>query len=515
MIYVISSSIMGKGAFRFFIVVALLFCACRNEVQKPDFISISVPYELDSLDPHAKAWLSSSAILSNFYEPLVFTDADLKIQPCLAQRWENPDVYTWLFHLQPSVQFHDGRTMRSDDVVYSYQRLMKSKDLEISSYLTDVTEVDAVDSLTVMIRTGSPLAILLNKLSNVLIIPRGSTSQDLAERVDGTGPFRLETWSRGHMIRMVRNEDYWRKEPELKTVEYLLNRSPAQVVDDLKDGKCQLGQYDSKKFEAVVSGLKRYQVLRQDNFFLKYLSYDVSRDITPYCKERSNPFKNPLVRKAIHVGISRERLVDDLPTYAVPASQPVPAFVFGFNPAISLPQVDPAEARRLLAEAGYPNGFDVTLHERLILQNTGLLLKEQLKVIGVRVDLKAMPDLEFFHALDAGDFTFFLSRVGATVGDACDVFEPQLHSRDASKHYGIRNYVGYVNADVDRAIEESAKILKPEERNTVLQKIMSTLMVDLPWIPLYIDQDVYALDRQFTWTPRPDSYVLAYTIGVR
>jgi peptide/nickel transport system substrate-binding protein len=515
MIERIVASIMGRKAFLCFVTLAVMFSACGNEVQKRDSINISVPYELDSLDPHARAWLSASAILSNFYEPLVFTAADLKIQPCLAQRWENPDVYTWLFHLQPSVQFHDGRTLRAEDVVYSYQRLLKSKDLEISSYLTDVTEVSAVDALTVMIRTGSPLAILLNKLSNVFIIPRGSISQNLSERVDGTGPYKLEMWSKGSMIRIVRNEDYWRKKAALKTVEYYLNRTPAQVVEDLKTGKCQLGQYDSKKFEEVVSGLKRYQVLRQDNFFLKYLSYDVSRETTPYCKERSNPFKNPLVRKAIHLGISRDRLVAELPTYAVPASQPVPAFVFGFNPAISLPAVNPAEARRLLAQAGYPNGFDVTLHERQILQNTGLLLKEQLKQIGIRVDLKAMPDLDFFHALDAGDFSFFLSRVGATVGDASDVFEPQFHSKDPSKHYGIRNYGGYVNADVDRSIEESAKILKPEERNTMLQTIMSTLMVDLPWIPLYIDQDVYALDRQFTWTPRPDSYVRAYDIGVR
>jgi peptide/nickel transport system substrate-binding protein len=265
----------------------------------------------------------------------------------------------------------------------------------------------------------------------------------------------------------------------------------------------------------MVRSYGNFQIYKQDNLFLKYLSYDVWRNETPYSKTRPNPFKNKLVRQAIHVGIDRARLVAELPTYATPATQPVPAFVFGFNPSIVPPTYSIDKAKQLLAQAGYPNGFDVTLHERLILEQTGTLLKEQLQRIGIRVELKPIPDQQFFASLDAGDFSFFLSRVGATVGDASDILEPQLHTKDSARHLGVRNYITYGNPQVDRAIEESAGLLKLEERRSVLQDIMSMLMEDLPWIPLYIDQDVYALQESYVWRPRPDSYVLAYEIGVR
>jgi len=405
--------------------------------------------------------------------------------------------------------------MRAEDVVYSFNRLIGSEELALSTYLTNVSEVEALDPLTVRVRTKSRLAILLNKLYNVFIIPNGSSAEELAVRVNGTGPYKLAKWEKGSLIQMERNEKYWGKKPALRKVNYYLNQSPRQAVQNLVSGKCQLAQYDSKKFEAAVSSLGHFEIVRHDNFFLKYLSYDVSRNVTPYSKVRPNPFKNILVRQAIHIGIDRDRLVSGLPSYAVPAVQPVPAFVFGYNPNIRPPTSNRVEAKRLLAQAGFPNGFEVTLHERQILEETGVLIKNQLERIGIRVQLKALSDEEFFEALDKGNFTFFLSRVGATIGDASDILEPQFHSKDLSRHFGVRNYIGYRNPIVNQAIEESAGILKPEERRSVLQKIMSILMEDLPWVPLYIDQDVYAIDKAFSWQPRPDSYILAYEIGLK
>ncbi len=169
----------------------------------------------------------------------------------------------------------------------------------------------------------------------------------------------------------------------------------------------------------------------------------------------------------------------------------------------------------MLAQAGYANGFSVTLFVRHILQETGRLIQEQLRTIGIQTDVKVFPDTEFFKMLDNQDFTFFLSRVGATVGDASDILEPQLHSRSSHQGYGVRNWIGYSNAEVDKAIDESAQLLKLDDRRESLERIMSILMEDLPWIPLYIDQDVYALDRNFVWKPRHDSHVFAFEIFVR
>ncbi len=498
-------------------ILLLFFFACKGTpvIQKPDSIRMSVPYELDVLDPHAETRLSSFALLSNFYEALVTTDAGMRIQPCLADRWENPDVYTWIFHLRPLVRFHSGKHLTAADVVYSYRRLLETPGLEITTYLSDVSEVHAVDSQTLSVRTKSPFPIFLNKLSNVAIVPEGSASAFLVDHVDGTGPYRLGEWKKTHSIRLTRNETYWKEKPPLKSATYFLGRTPEQSVKDLIAHTSEFAQYDSKEFERSIRRLGNFQILHQDNYFLKYLSYDVSRDVTPYCNLHPNPFKNPLVRLAIHKGLDRKKLVAELPTYAVIVNQPVPPFVFGFNPDIPFPDYDPAAARSLLERAGLPQGFEVTMHVRQILQETGKLIQEQLQKIGIRVTLKVLPESNFFKVLDKKEFTFFLSRVGATVGDASDILEPQIHTADPLHHYGVRNYSGYSNPEVDRAIQESGALLKVDDRRAVLQRIMTILMSDLPWIPLYTDQDVYAISNAFSWQPRHDSYVLAYEVRPR
>ena len=499
------------------LLVLLLLLACRSHsVKKPDSISISVPYEVDVLDPHAKTRLSNYAASANFYEPLVGTDAANKILPRLARSWENPDAFTWVFHLQSGVRFHDGKPMDASDVIYSLERLRSDPNLEVASYLNDVKDVKALSPSKVQIRTKTPLAIFLNKLNNVLIVRNGTTATELSEGINGTGPYILKEWVPGKVMHLSKNKNYWGAKPALQDVTYYLNRTPELAVNDLVSGKSQFIQYDSKKLEPAIRNLgSKYQILRQDNYFLKYLSYDVFRDVTPYSPAKPNPFKNVLVRKAIHRGINRRQLVEKLPTYAAPAYQPVPAFVFGFNPGIKAPAFDETEARKLLAQAGYPQGFKATLFVRNILQETGHLLRDQLKAIGIDLDLRVFSDTDFFAMLDNRDFTFFLSRVGATVGDASDILEPQLHSRSSRQGYGVRNYIGYSNPEVDRAIDASAQLLKIDERRESLEQIMAILMQDLPWIPLYIDQDVYALDRRFSWKPRHDSHVFAYEIFVR
>ena len=499
------------------VLLLLPLLSCRSQsVEKPNSISISVPYEIDVLDPHAKTRLSNYAMGANFYEPLVGTDATNKIQPRLARSWENPDAFTWVFHLQENVHFHSGKLMDAEDVVYTLERIQSDANLEVASYLNDIREIKALSPKIVQIRTKTPLAIFLNKLNNILIVQRGATSSQLAKDVNGTGPYKLAGWSAGNSITLVQNDGYWGQKPSIRNVTYLLGRTPQLAVEDLVKGQAQFIQYDSKKLESVVRGLgDKYDILRQDNYFLKYLSYDVSRDTTPYCATGGNPFKNVLVRKAIHVGIDRRQMVEKLPTYAIPAGQPVPPFVFGYNPAIQIPAHNISEARKLLADAGYPKGFSVTLFVRQILQETSVLLQEQLKTLGIQADVKVFPDPMFFKMLDNQDFTFFLSRVGATVGDASDILEPQMHSRSSHQGYGVRNYSGYSNEKVDKAIDESAQLLKIDDRRESLEGIMAILMEDLPWIPLYIDQDVYAIDRNFSWKPRHDSHVFAYEIFAR
>jgi ABC-type transport system substrate-binding protein len=213
------------------------------------------------------------------------------------------------------------------------------------------------------------------------------------------------------------------------------------------------------------------------------------------------------VREAVSLAIDRTRLVASLPGSGAPATQPVPRFIFGFDPEMPEARADPAAARDLLATAGLGKGFDVVLHSRRIFTDAALSVKEQLADIGVRAEVRSLADPDFFDLLRDKGLTFWLSRYGCNTGDAAQFLETIVHSRDPARHFGVQNDGGYSNHDLDRAIESLAEIEKLDLRRLAIQKLMRRVATELEVIPLYNDEDVYAFDRSLAWRPRNDSYI--------
>ncbi|MEW6364835.1 MAG: ABC transporter substrate-binding protein [Acidobacteriota bacterium] len=493
----------------------LLLAACgSNGSGRLDSIVISVPYEPETLDPHASYTISDFATASHFYQSLVRTDAQLRIHPCLARSWRTPDPSTWILDIEPSVTFHSGKQLSSSDVAYSIQRLLDHPELEVRTLMSNVADVRATGPLQVTIHLRRTQSVFLNKLLFVSIVPENSSSETLRDREDGTGPYRLVEWRKGRQISMQRYDEYWGRTPALRDVTLLLGRTPEQVIRDMGSGRSAFVQSNDVRLARTVKAHGGYHILQHDSIFVKYLGYDLMRDDTPYCSAKPNPFRNRAVRQAIQLAIDRDSLVRDLAAPATPAAQPVPSFIFGYDPSMPLPHCDPAEARRLLASAGFPRGFEVTLHSRQILRATADLVRQQLAPVGIRVEVKLMQDPEFFDALNNHDASFFLSRFGCATGDASDVLEACIHSPDPVGRYGGSNYGRYRNPTIDRAIEDCAKAIDPQERKRSMQEIMRALVEDLPWIPLYADMDLYAISNAYSWQPRCDGSVLAQEIAL-
>lgn len=497
--------------------VSLLFFAGCQEAPRPQqqTMNIAANYNPESLDPHARDLVGQFAVAANFYEPLVRLDARMRLVPCLAESWENPDPLTWIFHLRHNVKFHSGKPFNSHDVVYSFERLLDHEDLEMRAYLSGVSEVTAPDDFTLQLRTNLPLALLPNKLNFVLIVPQGSTADTLTRQPDGTSPYTFAGWERGKLVHMKRFEQYWGAKPSIPVVNFHLNLSPDEAVQGLPSGRYQLIQFDSKKLEKVVGSLERYRMIRNDTLFVTHLGYDLSRQISPHCSAVPNPFLNPLVRRALHLAVDRNALVEAIPFYGSPATQPIPPFVFGFNSAIAATVPDPQKAKSLMAEAGYGSGFSVTLHSTRTLTPTAQIVADQLKQIGIQTTIAALPAPEYYKTLDAGESSFFISSFGCVSGDASDYLMDALHSRDTARSLGGSNFGRYTNAEFDRLIDESAAIQKLSDRSRRMQQLQQLAMQELPWIPLYVDQEVYALDQHYKWEPRSDSFILAQEISLR
>jgi peptide/nickel transport system substrate-binding protein len=472
-----------------------------------------VPYEVETLDPHARDQLGANAVTANFYEPLVTTNAALEIQPCLARRWENPDPLTWVFHLRSGVRFHSGKTLDAGDIVYTFNRLLKNPALGISSYAQSIVRVEAVDPLTVRLRTDKPVNILLNKLRFISIVPSGATAAELAKKPDGTGPYRFAAWKRNDFVRLIRNERYWGPRPAFGEVMLYLDRTPEAAVHDLLTGRSGLARCNTRNIEALAGDAARFRVVRRTSLATMYLGYDMSRPVTPYAETRTNPFKSKLVRKAIDTAIDRKALVARLTHDAVPAAQLVPPFIFGFNPKIAPAAYDPEAARLDLARAGFPDGFSVTLDARKTMGEAAENVREQLARIGIRVRVVDHGAREFYERARAHDLSFYLTGFACPTGDLSDLLDEAMHSPDRSNRLGLNNYMGYADPAMDRAIEESATLASVDQRRVRLQQIMASLMDELVWIPLYVDEDVYAVDRSLDWEPRSDSFVIAAEVS--
>jgi peptide/nickel transport system substrate-binding protein len=397
--------------------------------------------------------------------------------------------------------------------VYSFNRLRSDPALELSIYALDIADVGELDPSTVRLRTREPVILLLSKLQYLYVIPEGSSPESLREREDGTGPYRLERWVKGATIRMSAVEDFWGGKPPLDRVSFRLARTVNDSIADLASGTSQLVQCSSRKIEKALPADGSISLKRRSSLFVKYLGFDVGREVTPYCPVRPNPFRQERVREAIDLAIDRDGLTAGLSTDTHPASQLVPPFIFGFDPSLAPPPHRPEEARRLLAEAGLPGGFRVTLHCRDIMAETAGIVSRMLAEVGIEVTVRVLPDAEFRKLLTNHGVSLFLDRYGCETGDASEVFDDIIHSPDARGHYGQGNSGNFTNRELDEAIESCAVELAVARRSEMLKRIMATIHEERPVIPLDIEEDAYAIRKDYRWEPRDDSDIRAAEIA--
>jgi peptide/nickel transport system substrate-binding protein len=487
--------------------------ACKPVSRPEGVVNFAVPYDIDTLDPHVRSKMSSFAVLSHFYEPLVAPSADMSIEPCLAQSWENPDLLTWIFHLRPDVRFHDGKTLTSEDVVFSIKRVMSHPEFETAPYVSNVAEVRSIDHDSVRIQTKYPTAILLNKLCFIPIVPNGTSSESLIGQANGTGSYQVKNWERKKQISLLRHDKYWGKRPEIAAATFHLSLNDQQALKKLLAGECQFFQGLSRNAEKMAEQGDRFRIVRKDSIYLKYLGFNFRRNLDPTCELPAGFFENKLLREAIHLSIDRSRLINSLPGYSFFVTQPVPPFTFGFNPAIRPQKTDANRAKLLLKEAGVPDGFGTTLLVREMMVEAANSIQKQLSEVGIKLQLKVLPDSEFFVALRRGQFCMFVSRFGSPTGDASDILESAFHSFDPGRMHGQLNYGLYSNKELDAAIIESSQIQGLGRRKIRLQEIMELLTNEYVWIPLYGDQDIYIYDSAFSWNPRMDSLIKVWEIA--
>jgi peptide/nickel transport system substrate-binding protein len=446
-------------------------------------------------DPHAENEFVTLIVLDHIYEPLVAMDGDLRVQPALAERWDNPNDVTWRFYLRSNVRFHDGRPLTANDVVESFARVRRDPQGAFAGYLVSVRGVRSLDTHTVEITTTRPSALLLRKLAFVAIVPADSPPR--IQKPVGTGPYKLVRWELGR-VTLERNDEYWGEPPPLRQVELVSVDDDRQRADRLLAHEVDVAQALPASEIGRVRAAKGVHAAVREGLSVEFLQVRVDRA----------PFGDIRLRQAISHALDRQALVDQLLLgYGRPTQQIVPPIAVGYAPDLPPPARDVDGARRLLAQAGYPNGIDVDLFYRKGRRLEPI--RQQLAEAGIRARLVPLSWDELNDRVEAGTANLHYAVLVTETADASDVLDSMAHTPEPARGWGTANVSSYSNRELDGLIEESGVEASPRDRRERLQRCLRLLTRDLPFIPLFVPHEMYGVSDDLVFKPRLDGNLLA------
>lgn len=449
-----------------------------STVGAADVLKVAITSNLNTLDP-AKSKLGDEYLyMFMVFNSLTMIDRDLTVKPELAERWESSeDLKTWTFYLRQGVKFHHGREMEAEDVVATIKRLL---DKEVGSRarvnFLIVDKVEAVDKYTVRFALNTAYAAFPEILGErqARIVPRDAIDK-LPTQPVGTGPFKFKSYTPGDNLELIKNADYWEKGlPLLDGVILKVVPESAARVTGLEAG--ELHVVWELPLESIENLKKNPQVVVDE---IPTSTWDGI-----IMHNGHKPFDNPKVRLALQYAVDKAQLVDMvLFGHGAPTHTPISPRDPNFNRTLSF-KPDLAKAKALLAEAGYPNGFEVKLYVpegRAQRVRLGVALQQMLKPIGVNIDVQRIPWDKFMTDIE-GKATFsingFFSR--PTVDTA---LYPWYHSK-GSWNTGLWHYK---NEKVDELLDTARKTKDEAQRRQIYEEFQKlTVEQDTPSIVPYV-----------------------------
>jgi len=444
-----------------------------------------------TLDPARAPDLESTKVIANIYEGLVtVAESGTEIVPALARSWESSaDGTRWTFHLRHGVVFHDGTPLTAQAVVQSFMRQI---DPERSDFAGDsgvsrftfrhITAVSAPDDHTVLITLDAPFPPFLHNMSMATASVISPAGGDIPA---GTGPFRLHTWEKGRRIVLKAHTEYWRGAPQLDTV-------VLEVIPKASDRLTALNVGAIDAFDGVTSDIARHastqssiQLSSRTGLRIAYLAMNTQKP----------PFDNPAVRRALNMAVNKipmQTLIYG--NTAVVAHNVIPETVWAYDETLPPYVYDPAAARDMLAQAGYPQGFTATLYfcpRPFYPEGIEALIRNELAAVNVRLDIRYTEWTEHLKATGNAEHDMCIISWGGYNSDPDNFFYPLFHPHNAVTPHA-QNRAFYTNPQVSRLIEKAQQETDPGIRKEHYRRIQRLIRNDAPWIPLVYNRELLA-----------------------
>lgn len=521
-----------------------LLGACLSTVASAQTLKIGLAAEPTAVDPLYHQTTPNEALLSHIFEPLVAMNPDMQMRPALASAWKAVDDTTWEFKLDPKATFSNGAAFTSNDVIFTFCRILNNE-TAIGGGSTNVAKriiaIDALDAHTVQMKTAEPYPVLPNELARIPMIWSGIVKFDkltytpeqgcgvssawptvtdfnTKDIVIGTGPYKLKSYVKGSGIVLERNDAYWGQTPAPWS-EVRMTAVPAAGprLTGLLSGDFDLIE------NPAARDLKRikdsgFDYTTKPSVRIMFFQLDVGRAPSPAVKSPKGPNDNPLqdvrVRQAMSMAIDRkaivERIMDGI---ATPANQYLPEGMFGSILGAPALEYNPTRAKELLAQAGYPNGFELTLastNNRYM--NDAQLTQavaQYLTRVGIKTNVDTMTSSVYFPRRARKEFSAALGGWGSETGEAGNFLQYWVTTRNPDLGLGSSNYGSYSNAQVDAPYLEAIRTLDETQRSALLQQSAQAAVQDMANIPLHFESGIWAFRKGLTYEGRADQRTLA------
>lgn len=463
--------------------------------------------DIPTMDPHMHN--EPNAITTNWhvFDSLLFLSRDLKIEPGLAESYEQKDELTWIFKLRQGVTFHNGEEFNADAVKFSLERVLKEEQKSPQrGNISTISEVNVIDPQTVEIKTKEPYNLLPHRLFYLSIVPpkyvQEVGDQEFAQKPVGTGPYKFVEWVKGDKIVLEANEKYFKGAPKISKVSFRIIPEVATQIAELQSGGVDIIRMVPPDMLAQIEGNPQISVASTPLLRVYYMAFDTN----------AKPFDDARVRVAMNHAVDIDKIVEKvLGGKAVRTPAGINPNHYGFDEGIKPFAFDPEKAKALLKEAGYQDGFETEIHyftPGIGQQITDAVISD-LNKVGIKAKAKFYPEASsFVEKQRAGDLPFRLGHWGSySVYDADAILQPMFDSQ------GV--YGKYFNTpELDALIQEARSSVDQEKRKEIYKKAQELLIQEAPWIFLFSPMDNQAYNNRLQFQARADERIYAYEIDV-
>ncbi|MES5099983.1 ABC transporter substrate-binding protein [Agrobacterium sp. BA1120] len=485
-------------------------------------LNLAMSSPATSMDPQFHNANQNVAVLRNIFETLTIMDSDSRITPGLAESWTKIDDVTWEFKLRKA-KFHDGSEFTAEDVVWSLKRpaTIENSPSSYTIYTRSIIRTEIVDEHTVRLITATPYPLLPADLVSIFMLSKKASDGVKSEQfnspkyVVGTGPYKFVSYTPDDRVVTTRFDDYWGGKPKWDNVTLRFMPNDGSRMTALLSGDVNAIENVPTPDIPKLKANPDFVFASKKSNRMVFMFLDSGRDTTPGVKAidgkplASNPFKDIRVRKAINMAIDRKAINDRLMMgLAYPTNNMATDQMMGYDPELEKVPFDPAAAKKLLAEAGYPDGFRLTLgtpNNRLINdERVAQGIAQMLTRIGIRTDVDAAPFASVNTRGNKGEYSSVMMAWGVQTSEASTGIRMLVACPDKQRGWGVGNWGHYCNPKLNEQLVALTSEMDDQKRNDMLKAAVHTVIDDMAIVPLYFQGSTWAARKDVEIIPRMD-----------